>query len=233
MEHTLSNTPKEDHARAACYGLISNLLYGRAEPRFLKHLTTRHRRTVEEPSGWQLESLDHEPKPSRYVIAFQGLQNTCSDLREEEIRQEYEMLFLGGGAGSVSPYSSSYAVAETSDRHLHALHEYLVACGLVRSNSAMRIHDHISAVCDVMRWLIERKRPLDEQLAFFKEFVCTSLGAFCDALEARKAARFYRAVAVLARAFIEQELLNLQQREHRCRGGDSVAAVSSLHHIHT
>jgi TorA maturation chaperone TorD len=233
MQHTLSNTPKDDHARAECYGLIANLFYGRADPRFLKHLTAGNKGKVEEPGAWQLEALDHDPKPSSYMIAFRALQSTCSALGEDDIRLEYEMLFLGGGAGSVSPFTSAYT-AQAQDRHLRALRDYLVACGLARADSAMRIRDHVSAVCDVMRWLIERKRPLDEQLAFFNEFVRTSLGAFCDALEARKAASFYRAVAVLARAFIEQEVLNLEHgREHAYTGGDLVNGKFNSHYIHT
>ena len=75
----------------------------------------------------------------------------------------------------------------------------------------MRFADHVSAVCDVMRWLIERRRPVDEQLAFFDEFVRKSLGAFCDAVATRRGAAFYRAVAAFSHAFIEQELMTLEQ----------------------
>ena len=61
-----------------------------------------------------------------------------------------------------------------------------------------------------MKWLIERNRPIEEQHAFFEEFVRIGISAFCNVIETRRTARFYRAVAEFARAFIEQELSNLE-----------------------
>src|SRR4051794_34113292 len=83
MQNTFADTPKEDGERAECYGLISDLFYGRADPRFLKPLRAEPEQLAEEPRAWQLETLDHEPKPSAYTIAFRELQKNCRDLGEE------------------------------------------------------------------------------------------------------------------------------------------------------
>ena len=206
----LSNTPKDDDTRAERYSLISSLFLGRADERFLSRLKAAPRRPIEQPSAWTLESIDHEVRTSPYSIAFQSLQAICQQLGEEAIRHEYEALFLGGAAVSAS--TSCYAAPDAPVRHLQALRDYLVSRGLARRDSAVRFEDHVSAVCDVMQWLIERQRPIEEQCAFFNEFVHKSVGAFCDAVETRRHAAFYRAVAVLARAFIQQELVTLEAR---------------------
>ena len=129
MQNTFMKPPREDHARAECYAVISDLFYGRADAAFLQHLVEPPKRTIHEPSAWELEALDHDPRPSAFTIAFQNLQNTCRTLGEDSIRQEYEALFLGGHE-AVSPFTSGYAAPNAPDRHLHALRDYLVSCGL-------------------------------------------------------------------------------------------------------
>jgi TorA maturation chaperone TorD len=211
MQQMFETTPKDDHSRAQCYGLISSLFYGRADEAFLKHLGAERVQTVAKPGAWELLSLDHDAAPTAYTKAFAALQSACRSLGEQGIRREYEVLFLESGKASVSPFTSRYTAAGDRDRHLDVLRDYLVSCGLVRPGSGLRFEDHVSAVCDVMRWLIEHQRPGREQLAFFNEFVRKSLGAFCDAVELRTASVFYRAVAALARAFIDQELVTLER----------------------
>ena len=219
MQNSYSTPPKDDRARAECYGLIANLFLGRADVAVLRHVTFEREQPASDKSAWKLEIVDYDPAPNAYSNAFRALQDTCRNLGESGIREEYAALFFGGSRGSVSPFTSRYAAPDAPDRHLHALREYLVNCGLARRDSAVRFEDHVSSVCDVMRLLIERGRPLDEQLAFFDEFVRKSVGAFCDALDTRKAAVFYRAVAALARAFIQEEFVTL--RSARVRELDS------------
>jgi TorA maturation chaperone TorD len=57
-----------------------------------------------------------------------------------------------------------------------------------------------------MRFAIAvQQRSAEEQQMFFDRFVYRAAGAFCDAVSASNQARFYRAVARLARAFLEVE----------------------------
>ena len=101
------------------------------------------------------------------------------------------------------------------DRHLLALRAHLAAWGLARRDAVFEVEDHVSAVCDVMRWLIEHDRPLEEQLPFFNDFVYTGVGTFCDAIDAAATTSFYRAVAAVARAFllVEKEAFDLHATE--------------------
>jgi TorA maturation chaperone TorD len=143
------------------------------------------------------------------------LKDACASADPEALRQEYDDLFTGAGKALVTPYTSGYAVPHAPDRHIVALREHLIAWGLARRDAVFEIEDHVSAVCDVMRWLIERERPLEEQHAFFNDFVYTGVGTFCDAIDVRATTPFYKAVAAVARTFlaIEKEGFDLHAAE--------------------
>jgi TorA maturation chaperone TorD len=196
---------EEDSARADCYALISRLFYAPADAALLQQLGTEAEPVLEPSDELQLVGLDPDN-------AFVALQQACRDADPAALRQEYDDLFAGAGKALVTPYTSGYAVPHAPDRHLLALREHLVAWGLVRRDAVFEIEDHVSAVCDVMRWLIQRERPMQEQLAFFNEFVYTGVGTFCDAIDARATTAFYKAVAGLARSFltVEKEAFDLQ-----------------------
>lgn len=199
--------PEEDRARADCYALISRLFYAPPDTDLLNRLAAVDIDPAAEEAnpGLQLERIDEDPKPNSYPQACEALRQACRSVDREALRQEYDDLFVGAGKALVTPYTSGYAVPHAPDRHLLALREHLAAWGLVRRDSVFEVEDHVSAVCEVMRWLIEHDRPLDEQLDFFNDFVYTGVGTFCNAIEARATTSFYRAVAELARAFLAVE----------------------------
>jgi TorA maturation chaperone TorD len=203
---------EEDSARADCYALISRLFYAPADAALLQQLGTQAEPVLEPSDELQLVGLDPDIQASPYSTALDALQQACREADPAALRQEYDDLFAGAGKALVTPYTSGYAVPHAPDRHLLALREHLVAWGLVRRDAVFEIEDHVSAVCDVMRWLIQRERPMQEQLAFFNEFVYTGVGTFCDAIDARATTAFYKAVAGLARSFlaVEKEAFDLQ-----------------------
>jgi TorA maturation chaperone TorD len=197
--------PDEVRTRADCYSLISRLFYAPTDAEFLQQFAKAPEAAPEETPGFQLQILEIEVEPDAYTIALLALQNACRSALPEVIRKEYDDLFVGTGKAPVSPYTGDYALPDAPDRHLLALREHLVAWGLVRRDSLFAFGDHVSAICNVMCWLIERERPIEEQLAFFDEFVHKGLESFCNAIEASTNTSFYRAVAAWARAFIEVE----------------------------
>jgi TorA maturation chaperone TorD len=201
---------EEDRARADCYALISRLFYAPADAALLEQLGAHAEPGLQDADELQLVGWESEAQ-TPYSSAFEALQQACRDADPAALRQEYDDLFAGAGKALVTPYTSGYAVPHAPDRHLLALREHLVAWGLVRQDAVFEIEDHVSAVCDVMRWLIQRERPIEEQLAFFNEFVHTGVGTFCDAIDSRAATPFYKAVAELARSFltIEKEAFDL------------------------
>jgi TorA maturation chaperone TorD len=204
----------EDLARAHCYALISRLFYAPADEGLLRQLADPGASVVQ-PEELQAQINQVAPAPNAYMSAFASLQNACRRSEAQSVRQEYDDLFAGAGRALISPYTSGYAVPHAPDRHLLALRERLINFGLARRDSVFELEDHVSAVCDVMRWLIERGRSIDEQRAFFDEFVHAGVSAFCAAIETRAPASFHQAVAALALAFIaiEQHAFELHTGE--------------------
>jgi TorA maturation chaperone TorD len=196
-EASAAATQAEDHARAECYALISWLFYAPPDRELLDRLAGAPSTAVgEEPQA--------EP-PGSYAAAFDALQRAARAADANAVRQEYDDLFVGAGKALITPYTSAYAVPNAPDRHLVSLREQLGGWGLGRRDSVFETEDHVSAVCDVMRWLIAREHPLHAQRAFFAGFVYTGVGAFCRTVESTASASFYRAVARLARVFLEIE----------------------------
>jgi TorA maturation chaperone TorD len=186
----------EDRARAECYALISRLFYAPPDRELLDRLAERPSTSAAEEAAEASGS---------YAAAFDALQRAARSADADAVRQEYDDLFVGAGKALVTPYTSAYAVPNAPDRHLVSLREQLAGLALGRRNSVFETEDHVSAVCDVMRWLIAREHPLHAQRAFFAGFVYTGVGAFCRTIDSAASASFYRAVARLTYVFLEIE----------------------------
>jgi TorA maturation chaperone TorD len=81
----------------------------------------------------------------------------------------------------------------------------LAALGLARQGDVSEPEDHIAALCDVMRHLIEQKRDLEEQKQFFAIWLWPGANSLCSAIEKSELTFFYRPVAQFAKAFFELE----------------------------
>jgi TorA maturation chaperone TorD len=190
---------EEDRARADCYALISRLFYAPPDAGLLESLAAASPGdSTEAAPGDDLGSKD-------YARAFAAFQHACSSADAATLRQEYDDIFIGAGKSLVSPYTSGYAVPHAPDRHLVALRERLASWGLARREAVFEVEDHVSALCDVMRWLVERDRPLAEQRSFFDEFVHPGVTGFCTAIQASATTSFYRSVAAFTQAFLAIE----------------------------
>jgi TorA maturation chaperone TorD len=214
-EDTDQPLSEEDKARADCYALVSRLFYAPVDAELLAVLGGTPKLELDDGDTLQIVGWEIEPDETPYTRALKVLTDACSNADPEALRQEYDDLFAGAGKALVTPYTSGYAVPHAPDRFLVALREHLVAWGLARHDTVFEIEDHVSAVCDVMRWLIERERPLEEQHAFFNDFVYTGVGTFCNAIDARATTPFYKSVAGVARAFlaVEKDAFDLHAAE--------------------
>jgi TorA maturation chaperone TorD len=106
----------------------------------------------------------------------------------------------------VTPYLSYYVRRHSNDNPLVDLRALLGRWGIARREGVAEYEDHISGVCETMRFVIAvQQRNPEEQQVFFERFVYPGAAAFCDALSALNQARFYRLVARFARAFFEIE----------------------------
>lgn len=197
-----ANVAEEDRARADCYALISRLLYAAPNAELLQRLGAE---ATHDANDERLELDPGEQQPGDFPAALQAFRAACRNADPAAIAQEYDELFVSAGRAVVTPYTSGYAVPHAPDRHLLALRQQLGSWGLVRREAVYEVEDHVSALCDVMRWLIEHNRPLEVQRGFFDEFVYSGAANFCGALDASPATSFYRALAGLALAFLSVE----------------------------
>jgi TorA maturation chaperone TorD len=180
----------EDRARADCYALIGRLFIAAPNKELLAALAT--------PGP-------EENEPSDLAITWRALQQASAGAIPDLLREEHEQLFIGVGKALITPYTSGYASPSGPDRHLVRLRDCLAKWDLARPEAVFEMEDHIAAVCDVMRWLIEDGRSWGEQKAFFNEFVYAGSRALCNAVAAASPAVFYRPVAAYSLAFFELE----------------------------
>ena len=189
----LTSIEPEDRARANLYGVISRLYYAPADTNLIAELT---RGEGGEDGGAEGTGL---------VAAWRGLQEACRSAFPPVVRQEYDSLFIGVGKSEVSLYLSGFAEPLGPDRFLVRLRDQLGEWGLGRRQSVFEVEDHISGVCDVMRWLIENERSLAEQRGFFESYAYPGVLPFCVALQNAPSASFYKRVAALTWSFFEVE----------------------------
>ena len=188
----------EDQARADLYGLLARLFYAPPDANLLSELRLALRPTEEGgPLTAQGESLKS---------AWAQLVEACAGAFPARLEEEHLQLFVGVGKAEVTPYLSAYLVRSESDSPLARLRGQLTGWGLARREQAAEPEDHVSALCETMRWLIVgRKAGLDVQRRFFLDYLRTGGSRFCSAVSACDNSKFYRYPARLLQAFLDVE----------------------------
>ncbi|OWW21333.1 TorD/DmsD family molecular chaperone [Noviherbaspirillum denitrificans] len=182
----------EEAARADLYRLLAGLFYG-------------------PPAQDLLDAIAHAPAAGNGVLqqAWNDLAEACEDADAQKVRDEYESLFIGVGKPEIMLYASYYLSGFLMEKPLAALRDDLVALSLQRSESMPESEDHIAALCEVMRYLIESDDAVHNGLATQKQFFSTHLqpwaGEMCDVIMHHPQAVFYAEVARLAKEFLEVE----------------------------
>ena len=189
--------PAEEAARAYCYALISRFFFGPPDRALVEQLLTIG------------ENSDDTP----LALAWRRLLQAARAADLDAVRQEYDGLFVGVGQAPVTLYTGHYAAPQAPDRHLVALREELVALNLGRGAQTGETEDHLSGVCDVMRWLIESGKSEAQQRRFFQAFLEPAAGPWCEAIAGSPHADFYRTVTLFTKAFfnIESEAFQLME----------------------
>ena len=181
----------EEQARALWYAIVSRLFYAPLNRDLL--------------DGLAAVGPDTTAEDTPFLAAWREMQRECAGVDPEALREEFESLFVGVGKAPVTPYTSAYAAPNAPDRHLLSLRDTLSGWGLARRERVFEAEDHVSALCDTMRWLIEQQASVEDQRAFFLGFVDAGVSAFCDATIRSPLAAFYSRAAVFTQAFFAVE----------------------------
>lgn len=183
----------EETARADLYGLLASLFYT-------------------PPPQELIDTIAAAPAGGDGVLerAWAGLTEACRHARADDVRDEYERLFIGVGKPDVMLYGSYYLSGFLMEKPLAELRGELARLGLQRAQSMTESEDHVAALCEVMRYLIASDDLAHANIATQKQFFAAHMQPWvmemCDAVSSHPAARFYAAVANLARSFFEVEM---------------------------
>lgn len=182
----------EDRVRGNVYALLGNLL---AAPPDAALLAT-------------LQGVAPEPGDQSLMAAsWQMLAVAAARANVNDLRHEYDTLFIGLGRGEVVPYGSWYLTGFLMERPLAQLRDDLRELGVERQPGVSEPEDHAAALCDTMALLITAvdALPLEQQYEFFARHLEPWLGQFFRDLQKAPAARFYRSVGQLGEQFIGVE----------------------------
>lgn len=185
----------DELARAELYGLLARLWLDAPDAALLQAFAV---------------AVTEAPVPGSLLEGpWQALVAVLRETPPEAMREEYDALFGGVGKPEVFLYASFYRAGFLNERPLAQLRSDLAALGLERDATRMETEDHVAGVFEVMRYLIAGDdlavSNLEQQRRFFRAHVQTWVEALCDAVEAHPAARVWRAVAGLTRAFVQVE----------------------------
>lgn len=188
----------EDQARATIYGLVANL-FNAAPARSL--LTA-----IINADGIAATDSD-----SGFARAWRELQHAAGGADAAALRQEFDDAFISTGRAPVFLYGSFYLTGFLMEKPLAKLREELAELGLARTRESSESEDHISALCDVMRFLIagDKDTPpaaLAAQREFFTRNIGPWYGQLCTAIKNAEQTVFYRKVAALAKEFFDLEV---------------------------
>lgn len=185
----------EETARADIYGLLAALFYAA-------------------PSAELFEQIQQSPTQPTAEAAFLPLswgdfQECARSLTLTEVEEEFDTLFAGIGKPEVLLFSSHYLAGFLNEKPLVQLRTELNRLGLERDPALPETEDHISYLCEVMRYLIAGDEVelanLTEQQQFFATHLLPWVKEMCDTLASHPAAHFYAQLAHFARAFFDVE----------------------------
>jgi TorA maturation chaperone TorD len=182
----------EDQLRGNVYALLGNLLAAAPNDDLLE----------------VLRGISPQPEDDSLLAAsWQMLAVAADRASPEQVRQEYDALFIGLGRGEVVPYGSWYLTGFLMEQPLAQLRGDLRDLGIERQPGVCEPEDHAAALCDTMALLItgDAPVPLERQYGFFARHLEPWLPRFFRDLQQATSARFYRAVGQLGEQFIGVE----------------------------
>lgn len=186
----------EDRARADFYGVLAALFADAPSARLLRAIA------------------DAQPLPDALSgtlpHAWNRLREACGAMDPEAAQQEYWDLFVGTGKSEVNLHASHWLTGFMMEKPLVELRSELARLGLSRKSESALVEDHISALFETMRLLVEglgerRPSPVEEQQAFFERHIDSWVPDLCTALAQTPLANFYLPVGEFTKLFVAIE----------------------------
>jgi TorA maturation chaperone TorD len=188
----------EDQARAQLYGLVSRLFHSAPDDQLLSALV--------HAEGFRGADDERTEQGRALAAAWRDMSDACRDAFPVLLAHEHTELFASPGRAEVTPYLMHFVMQYESETPLVDLRRQLAEWGIARHQNINEPEDHISALCEIMRFAIAvQQRSLADQEEFFERYLYRGGIAFCNAVSTSAKARFYKPVARFAKAFLDVE----------------------------
>lgn len=183
----------EDQARADFYGLFAHLLLAPPDAALLAALAAAE--PISAAGEFALED------------AWLKLTQAAGVVDAAAVADEFSAMFISTGTPPLNPYGSFYAAGHLNDAPLADLRHDLARLGLARAPGVGEFEDHLGALCETMRVLIQggpgmAPRELAVQKAFFEAHIRPWYAACLADIAGSSDANFYRVVAGVVDAFL-------------------------------
>lgn len=141
--------------------------------------------------------------------ALARLAAAAGDSTPQAIDDEFHDLFIGVGAGELSPYASYYLTGFLYDKPLAALRQDMASLGIAKDDDVAEPEDHVAALFEMMCGLITgafgEPADLARQQAFFDAHIAPWAEQFFEDMEAAECASFYKPVGTIGKLFLRIE----------------------------
>ena len=183
----------EDLARADLYGLIARLFQLPPDQELLDQIAA---------TADQHDATDEAPLAKVWMDVVEVAKNNPAKAWHEE----FDLNFISIGKPNVVLNGSFYMAGHLNEKPLVNIRRALQEFGLEAAEEITETEDHISALCEVMRYLIAGEdvevSNLTNQRVFFNEHIRPWYDELCDAIEGIPEMHLYRPVAALTREFL-------------------------------
>jgi TorA maturation chaperone TorD len=186
----------EDQARADFYALFAHLLLAPPNDALLAALAAAE--PIAAAGEFALED------------AWLKLAQAASVVDAGLVADEFAAMFISTGTPPLNPYGSFYLTGHLNDVPLADLRHDLARLRLARAPGVGESEDHLGALCETMRVLIQGgpgmpARGLAVQKTFFEAHIRPWYAACLADIMASPDANFYRIVAGVVDAFLSIE----------------------------
>jgi TorA maturation chaperone TorD len=188
----------EDLARADLYGLIARLFHEAPDQELLDQIVSSI------PEGQEAQSED-----APLARVWQNLVEMAKANPAKAWQDEFDQNFISVGRPIIILNGSFYIAGYLNERPLVEIRRALEAFGLESAEEISETEDHISALCEVMRYLIAGDdveiSNLTNQRVFFNDHIRPWHDDLFDAIDNVPEMRLYHSVAALTREFLAIE----------------------------
>jgi TorA maturation chaperone TorD len=188
----------EDLARADLYGLIARFFHLPPDQELLDQIASSI------PDG---EDVQSEDAPLAKV--WHSVVEVAKNNPAKAWHDEFDLNFISVGRPNVILNGSFYMAGHLNEKPLVDIRRALEVFGLEAAEEVTETEDHLSALCEVMRYLIAGDdveiSNLTNQKVFFNDHIRPWYDEFCDAIEGIPGMHLYHPVAALTREFLAIE----------------------------